>query len=140
MIGEDNRVIKARELDVEVEDCSVVLCVAIGGWLSVCFIVITNVCSLHSLNLAKDHLIQPFVLGQFTHLVLFQKALQSFQLGSSLAVLVIGKELSIVLTTATTLGRGGPRSGRVGKGISLLVPPETALLPAFPQSAMLVKE
>lgn len=140
MVGEDNRMIKARKLNVEVEDGSVVLRTAIGCRLSVYLVVIANVCSLHSLNLAKDHLIEPFVLGEFTHLMLFQQTLQSFQLGSSLAVLVIRKESIVVLAAAATLGRGGPRSGRVGKGVSLLVPPETTLLPAFPQGAMFVKE
>lgn len=72
--------------------------------------------------------------------MLLQQTLQSFELGSPLTVLVIGEQLLVLLATTATLRRGSPWSSRVRKGISLLVPPETALLPAFPQCAVIIEQ
>lgn len=145
MVGIDDGMVEAGKLDVEVEDgvpvARIVGIVGIVGrrvGVRMQLRGVSQVGAFETLDLPKDHLIQPLVVGNVAHLMFLQQVMEPLQLGGAADMLVVGRRLTVRLATARLLGDRG--SGGVGKGIGRFVSPQPALLAALLQGAVAVEE
>ena len=90
--------------------------------------VVTDVGPLHALNLAEDHLIQPFVLRDLAHLMLLHKPNQTLELGLTPNLLFTDNDRLIYCTPSTSSLWLLPWCCCVGKSIRRFVSPYTTFL------------